>query len=145
MKTQFFRYLVRRLRLGATKQSVTSGYPYLKSYNLLGTQFDFWITDPTSQKWYDNDSWDKAVELITITGDSLLREQQLERVNFLKIDVEGYEVQVLEGCRTILSTLPKIDIELHLDFIPGYKRGVEEVFKIIPINKYNWTSPIHKY
>lgn len=77
-----------------------------------------------------------------VTGDSLLKQQG--KVNFLKIDVEGYEVQVLEGCKEILKYLPKIAIELHLDSITKYQRVVDDVFKLIPIEKYEgkyfWNS-----
>jgi len=85
---------------------------------------------------------DESLIVDAITGDSLLEEQG--KVDFLKIDVEGYEVQVLEGCKEILKSLPKIAIELHLESITQYQRVVDDVFKIIPIEnyegKYFWNS-----
>lgn len=73
----------------------------------------------------------------TITGDSLLNE--LKHVDVLKIDVEGFEVNVLQGCKNILSSLPKIALEIHLDSIPYYGASVNDIFKIIPLEKYSAT------
>ena len=69
-----------------------------------------------------------------ITGDGLL--PSLGKVDLLKIDVEGFEIQVLKGCTEILKTIPKIAIEIHLDLLAKYGFTAEEIFKIIPIEKY---------
>jgi hypothetical protein len=110
-------------------------YPYIKVYNFLDTKFDFWITEPTARKWYDHDFWNKAVEFITIKKMLKPSDSVLEFGLHYGL-LEGYEVQVLEGCRKILRELPKIAIELHLDSIPSHERAVEDLFKLISINKY---------
>ncbi len=69
-----------------------------------------------------------------VTGDNLINE--MGKIDLLKIDVEGFEVNVLEGCRKILSSLPKIALEIHLDSIPQYGASVSDIFRLIPIERY---------
>ena len=47
--------------------------------------------------------------------DQFLEKTKLERIDFLKIDVEGFEMEVLEGCGLYLdpSTIPYIFFEFH--------------------------------
>lgn len=55
----------------------------------------------------------------------------------LKIDVEGFEVQVLRGARKILETRPKIAIEIHADFLHKYGSTVEELFSLLNLDRYD--------
>lgn len=207
--------------------------PYVRRFNVFGTEFDFWIADQTSKAWYDHDFWNDApefqmldrmigndsrvlevglhhgftstfisrkvhargkyvgVELVPIaslyamanlklnglgenclvvnaaggaqpgmvsfsnspdangqvtndgrgvpirqiTGDSLLPELG-DGIDCLKIDVEGFEVDVLEGCREILAQHPNIAIELHLDLIGRYGRSAGRIFELIDLDRY---------
>ncbi|KPK78182.1 MAG: hypothetical protein AMJ79_00415 [Phycisphaerae bacterium SM23_30] len=69
-----------------------------------------------------------------VTGDELA--ETYGPFNLLKIDVEGFEGQVLAGCKEILSTRPKIALELHLAQIEHYGTKVEDVFKLINFADY---------
>ena len=44
---------------------------------------------------------------------------------FLKIDVEGYEYQVLEGSRSILATTPAVFVEVHTLTLPRYGKNLK--------------------
>lgn len=55
---------------------------------------------------------------------------------FLKIDVEGYESEVLKGATEILKTLPKLEIEIHTEILSRYNTSVEEIFELIDIESY---------
>lgn len=77
-----------------------------------------------------------------VTGDSLLKE--LGHINLLKIDVEGFEINVLKGCKEIINSVPKIALEIHLDSITQYGGSVNDIFNLIPLEKYTgryfWNS-----
>lgn len=46
------------------------------------------------------------------TLDSILSEHKISKVDFIKIDIEGYDYEALEGARKIISTsAPVIQIE----------------------------------
>lgn len=56
-----------------------------------------------------------GLEVNTRTIDSILREYSIETVDWIKIDVEGAEVEVLEGMRSVIEKHPtlKIFVEVH--------------------------------
>ena len=54
----------------------------------------------------------------------------------LKIDVEGYESEVLKGARDILQTTPKIALEIHTEILPRYNTSVKEIFDLLDISRY---------
>jgi FkbM family methyltransferase len=55
---------------------------------------------------------------------------------FLKIDVEGFEVQVLQGAKNILSKCPKLEIEVHAELLSRYGTNVDDLFRLIDVKKY---------
>ena len=60
---------------------------------------------------------------------------------FLKIDVEGYESEVLKGATEIMKTLPKLEIEIHTEILSRYNTSVEEIFELIDIESYqSWVQ-----
>lgn len=80
------------------------------------------------------ENYTASIEIEAITGDQIAAERGY--ITFLKIDVEGFEADVLEGCQKILSTIPKIALELHLDLLNNFGKSVKDVFKYINIDKY---------
>jgi FkbM family methyltransferase len=56
--------------------------------------------------------------------------------NFLKIDVEGFEHQVLQGAQRILSKRPKLAIEIHTETLSQYGASVEDILKSIAVDNY---------
>ena len=55
---------------------------------------------------------------------------------FLKIDVEGFEFQVLQGAKAILSTRPKLEIEVHVELLHQYGASAEDLFRLIDMKSY---------
>ena len=88
----------------------------------------------------------------TVTGENIgypvemlpLDEFQHLKPDVIKIDVEGYEADVLKGASEILKSKPKIAIELHTELLPLYHTSVSEVFSLFNAEQYNiwiqWTS-----
>lgn len=56
--------------------------------------------------------------------------------NFMKIDVEGYETEVLKGAQKILENKPKIDLELHVNEINTLGFKMEDIFKALKKDNY---------
>ncbi|GEM_PF-983363 len=55
---------------------------------------------------------------------------------FLKIDVEGYEFEVLKGAKKILETAPKILLEIHTEQLFMYGTSVQDLFDAINLSRY---------
>jgi FkbM family methyltransferase len=55
---------------------------------------------------------------------------------FLKIDVEGFELQVLQGAKAILARRPKLEIEVHAELLHQYGASVEDLFRLIDMRNY---------
>ena len=55
---------------------------------------------------------------------------------FLKIDVEGFEIEVLKGAQSILKKRPTLMIEIHPNALKRYNSSVEDLFNLIDAEKY---------
>jgi FkbM family methyltransferase len=58
--------------------------------------------------------------------------------DLLKIDVEGYEFDVLKGARRCLAARPKIALEFHCFKFPDPVRHVERVLGLLPKEGYDY-------
>lgn len=69
-------------------------------------------------------------EIETIPLDTYLREQEIERVDFFKLDVEGFEMEALSGARSLFETAKKIAVlcEVHEREIVETGHRVEDLF-----------------
>lgn len=54
----------------------------------------------------------------------------------IKIDVEGFEVEVLKGAQEILRSKPKLAIEVHVDMLERYSSTVEDLLSLIDEESY---------
>lgn len=55
---------------------------------------------------------------------------------FIKIDVEGFELEVLRGAKNILKTKPKLDIEIHCAFFSEREQTIRDIFSMIDFDSY---------
>jgi len=74
-------------------------------------------------------------EVQTIDLDTYAAENNI-MPTFLKIDVEGYEFEVLKGAKKILETAPKILLEIHTEQLFMYGTSVEDLFDAINLSRY---------
>jgi FkbM family methyltransferase len=58
------------------------------------------------------------------------------RVDFLKIDVEGFELEVLRGARTLLKGGPNLDLEIHVPYFDDKMTEVTEILAELPLAEY---------
>lgn len=85
----------------------------------------------------------KKGKLVNVrTGDKIVQGREVCLPNVVKIDVEGAEMNVLEGMKDILFTpkLRLIQIEIHEKVLPLFNRTVGDVFNIMETSGYKLTS-----
>ena len=58
------------------------------------------------------------------------------RPDFIKIDVEGAEIDALQGAREILGQKPALYIEIHANFLPRFNKSPMQVFDFIRLEDY---------
>lgn len=65
-----------------------------------------------------------------------VREKKINKIDFLKIDTEGYEFDVLKGANEILNTISLVIFEHHYDDMikKGYK--FKDIHKYLLINNF---------
>jgi FkbM family methyltransferase len=57
--------------------------------------------------------------------------------DIIKIDVEGYEMEVLKGSRKALSRTPAILVELHCNIVDDFGFSPEDIWALIDTSRYN--------
>lgn len=70
----------------------------------------------------DADGVDQKADFVTCeTGDLLVADDQIPPPDLVKVDVEGFELQVLRGMRQVLTEQrPKVFLELHPRRLPQF-------------------------
>ena len=107
------------------------GYNNINLYNL-----GLWDTS-TTLKFYsegadggrisevDNKHPDKCIEVKVVA----LRKFLQNKIDFLKLDIEGAEYRVLKDCSDILNNVDKIFMEYHS--VVGQEQNLDEILKIL--------------
>lgn len=89
-----------------------------------------------------------AIEIPMVSLDEVFRS---EKPTFLKIDVEGYELEVLKGAQGVMRTLPKLDIEIHCLLFKDSVSAVRELMELLQLPQYRafiqfeWNSDLVPY
>ena len=76
-----------------------------------------------------------------VTGDQL--QEEYGPFDLIKIDVEGFEENVLKGCENILATRPKLALECHPLRMQNYGSKVKDLFDLITVHEYHGTMITH--
>lgn len=71
------------------------------------------------------------------TLDTLRDRFGADEIDLLKIDVEGFEAEVLAGGTATLEASRHISLELHLDLLARYGRSRDDVLAHFPLDRYS--------
>lgn len=75
----------------------------------------------------------KTVEVPMVSLDGVF---QLGKPTFLKIDVEGYEIEVLYGARDVMAACPKFDLEIHCVRFKDRSGALKEILALLQLHRY---------
>ncbi|WP_082696561.1 FkbM family methyltransferase [Mycobacterium sp. IS-1590] len=60
-----------------------------------------------------------------------------EKPTFLKIDIEGFEVEALKGAQQVLALHPKFMIEVHTKTLVNFDTSLDELLSLIDFDSYD--------
>jgi FkbM family methyltransferase len=87
-----------------------------------------------NSKVIDKETATDSIIVGAVTGDML--DQEYGPFDVIKVDVEGYELEVLKGCSRLLSRAPKLALELHIDDLRERGQTLTDIFKLIAVERY---------
>jgi len=82
---------------------------------------------------------DKIIKVPVKTLDSFVKDNEIEKIDLLRMDVEGYENNIIDGAtKTLIKFKPKIMIEIHKMILGkiGTRKILEKLSKINYENKF---------
>ncbi|WP_394727319.1 FkbM family methyltransferase [Altererythrobacter sp. GH1-8] len=84
----------------------------------------------TARANFNEDITTREVECRTLDG--IVDEQALDRIDLVKIDVEGFEYEVLQGAReALLQFRPQLILEWHTDFFDGRPEAARALYQLL--------------
>ena len=88
----------------------------------------------------DENNYDGEYDFVYLyTLDSILIKENMENITFIKIDVEGYEIEVLEGAvNTIKKYKPNLCIEINEDLYKKRNKSFIDILERFLILEYNY-------
>lgn len=84
-----------------------------------------------------------GIRVEAVTGDTLL--EQYGPFDLVKIDVEGFEGQVLQGCPRLLAARPRLALELHQAYLAQYESSTKEIVELLESYGYEGTVMLRDF
>lgn len=77
--------------------------------------------------------------MMTVTVDYIAQELAKKKIDFIKCDIEGYEVRMLLGAgRTLQNDRPSMLLEVNSSALMGAGDTVDELYTALDYHKYDW-------
>lgn len=70
-------------------------------------------------------------EIAMVTADQFCHRENTGKIDLLKIDVEGFETEVLAGAPELLREKPKLALELHVDMLRDLGSSAEATWTLL--------------
>jgi len=89
--------------------------------------------DPTTNSVKRN-PWNydySAIEKEMIRLDRLCSKKNIKEIDFVKIDVQGLEHEVLKGMKDVIDNVEKIYMEVHTKYIEASEEVIESMFETL--------------
>lgn len=84
----------------------------------------------------------KAVPVKMARLDDFLAEMQLERPLFLKLDVQGYELQVLKGAEELLHSVDYLMVEVSFKELYKGQARFDEIYQFLKETGFEYTGSL---
>ena len=84
----------------------------------------------------EKDKLINSFEVTVLKSGEYLRDKNINKVNFLKIDTEGYEFEVLQGLGNEISKIEAIMLEHHYDHMIQKNYTYGDIFNLLKKNNF---------
>lgn len=125
--TPFHAYTIHRAALASAPGTVEFNVMHhLPMSSILEPDFENydrhfgWM--PGYKKWIQNINIREKVNIPALSLDSLSKPFQISRIDYLKLDTQGTELDILKGCEQLFSAKAITVILCETSFIPVYKK-----------------------
>jgi len=96
-------------------------------------------TDTASLVQDFQENFDDSILLKTVTIDEYINTNNIKHISFIKIDVEGGELEVLKGAiNTLTKQQPDLVLELLYTGYQSHLNRQQELIQLIKVLKYNF-------
>ena len=115
-------YILNNLGLYKKRENLTAYIPdSIHGHASLNNHISEWKSDSIEEV---------SIELTTL--DSYFSEKKLKKIDFIKMDIEGAELDALEGGQQTLSEYtPTLHLEVNSKLLKNFKRAPSDLFKFL--------------
>lgn len=136
---QNYRALISNLDLNHFKQVIPEQIALANENKEIEIHIDPTITNPGAYNLLSKGI--KNTRIICKKGDEFLKDRGIDKINFIKIDVEGYEHEVLKGLKnTIVRERPVIIFEYDRNYQLKMNSSAAEIFEFFKDLNYEFNK-----
>lgn len=136
---QNFEALEKNIALNHFKNIITVQKALASKQRLMQIGIDANNNNPGAFSLMGNGA--KKIDIHCVKGDDLLDDLLIEKIDFIKIDVEGFELEVIKGLlKTIARDKPVIIFEFDRNYQLRSSEKPEEIFLLLKAYNYRFAT-----